>query len=56
MLQDLFTLHEGAQCITHDMLACDCQGDKDITRQQAVAVSRPCQLGQQSNQLAKKVN
>lgn len=49
--KDLFTLHEGSSCITHDMLSCNCTdkngptsnvkapGDVQKDRQ------RPCQLG-----------
>ncbi|XP_033615989.1 DNA repair and recombination protein RAD54B isoform X2 [Fukomys damarensis] len=30
-LKNLFTLHESSHCITHDLLACECTGEKDHT-------------------------
>lgn len=28
-LRNLFTLHEDSNCVTHDLLECDCMGKKD---------------------------
>lgn len=30
-LKDLFTLHENSQCVTHDLLDCECTGGKGHT-------------------------
>ncbi|XP_072023866.1 DNA repair and recombination protein RAD54B-like [Amphiura filiformis] len=56
-LKDLFTLHEGASCVTHDMLGCDCQDGqptKQLDATQSNISSRPCQLGSRGNQQASK--
>ncbi|KAM5280819.1 DNA repair and recombination protein RAD54B [Ctenodactylus gundi] len=55
-LKNLFTLHESSQCVTHDLLDCECTGEKDHTGDslEKFAISRHCQLGphqQQSNSL-----
>ncbi|XP_062044226.1 DNA repair and recombination protein RAD54B isoform X4 [Lepus europaeus] len=46
-LKNLFTLHENSDCVTHDLLDCDCIGEKDRTGDslENFAVCRPCQLG-----------
>ncbi|KAG8441820.1 hypothetical protein GDO86_010846 [Hymenochirus boettgeri] len=46
-LRNLFTLHEGSDCVTHDLLECDCNSTKDhsdIPSQKSFK-SRSCQLG-----------
>lgn len=30
-LKNLFTLHESSHCVTHDLLDCDCAGERDHT-------------------------
>ncbi|XP_077023333.1 DNA repair and recombination protein RAD54B isoform X2 [Tamandua tetradactyla] len=30
-LKNLFTLHENSRCVTHDLLDCECSGEKDHT-------------------------
>ncbi|XP_063113641.1 DNA repair and recombination protein RAD54B isoform X1 [Cavia porcellus] len=55
-LKNLFTLHENSHCVTHDLLDCECTGEKDHTDDslEKFAVSRHCQLGlyqQKSNSL-----
>ncbi|NXP08229.1 RA54B protein, partial [Thinocorus orbignyianus] len=47
-LRDLFTLHEDSSCVTHDLLECDCMGEKDhqSPSSENPSVSRSCQLGQ----------
>lgn len=30
-LKNLFTLHENSHCVTHDLLDCECTGEKDHT-------------------------
>ncbi|XP_045310161.1 DNA repair and recombination protein RAD54B isoform X3 [Leopardus geoffroyi] len=46
-LKNLFTLHESSHCVTHDLLDCECTGDKDHTGDslEKVPISRNCQLG-----------
>ncbi|XP_070248355.1 DNA repair and recombination protein RAD54B isoform X2 [Myotis yumanensis] len=46
-LKNLFTLHEGSHCVTHDLLDCDCAGERDHTGDslEKFPVSRNCQLG-----------
>ncbi|XP_030072552.1 DNA repair and recombination protein RAD54B isoform X3 [Microcaecilia unicolor] len=46
-LKNLFTLHEDSNCITHDLLECDCEGKKvhQVSVQKS-SVYRSCQLGQ----------
>ncbi|EHB16386.1 DNA repair and recombination protein RAD54B, partial [Heterocephalus glaber] len=46
-LKNLFTLHESSHCVTHDLLDCECTGEKDRTDDslEKFAVSRHCQLG-----------
>lgn len=46
-LKNLFTLHENSDCVTHDLLDCDCTGEKDCTDDslENFTVCRPCQLG-----------
>ncbi|EGW06616.1 DNA repair and recombination protein RAD54B [Cricetulus griseus] len=48
-LKDLFTLHENSQCVTHDLLDCECTGGKGHTDDvlDTPATSRQCQLGPQ---------
>ncbi|KPP60515.1 DNA repair and recombination protein RAD54B-like [Scleropages formosus] len=51
-LKDLFTLHEGSECVTHDLLGCCCTGDGSApgaTVQQETPEQRPCQLGRRSD-------
>ncbi|XP_049709971.1 DNA repair and recombination protein RAD54B isoform X1 [Elephas maximus indicus] len=55
-LKNLFTLHESSHCATHDLLDCDCTGEKDHTDGSLgkLSISRNCQLGlhpQKSNSL-----
>ncbi|XP_062936072.1 DNA repair and recombination protein RAD54B isoform X1 [Cynocephalus volans] len=55
-LKNLFTLHESSHCVTHDLLDCECIGEKDITDDslEKFGISRHCQLGlhhQKSNSL-----
>ncbi|XP_021562277.1 LOW QUALITY PROTEIN: DNA repair and recombination protein RAD54B [Carlito syrichta] len=55
-LKNVFTLHENSQCVTHDLLDCECIGEKDHTGDslEKFVVSRHCQLGphhQKSNSL-----
>ncbi|NXL86592.1 RA54B protein, partial [Alectura lathami] len=47
-LRNLFTLHEDSSCVTHDLLECDCTGNKDHQNpsSEKLSVSRCCQLGQ----------
>ncbi|NWR87433.1 RA54B protein, partial [Furnarius figulus] len=47
-LKNLFTLHEDSNCVTHDLLECDCMGktDHQETCSENLSVSRSCQLGQ----------
>ncbi|XP_029447555.1 DNA repair and recombination protein RAD54B [Rhinatrema bivittatum] len=46
-LKNLFTLHEDSNCITHDLLECDCEGQKvPPVSVQNSSVYRSCQLGQ----------
>ncbi|XP_030847505.1 DNA repair and recombination protein RAD54B isoform X1 [Strongylocentrotus purpuratus] len=59
-LRDLFTLHEGSSCITHDMLSCDCtdtngpssnvKAPGDVQK----GPQRPCQLGKLKPTVLKK--
>ncbi|XP_014643547.1 PREDICTED: DNA repair and recombination protein RAD54B isoform X2 [Ceratotherium simum simum] len=46
-LKNLFTLHESSRCVTHDLLDCECTGEKDHTGDslEKFSVSRNCQLG-----------
>uniref|UniRef100_A0A8C2VN22 DNA repair and recombination protein RAD54B n=1 Tax=Chinchilla lanigera TaxID=34839 RepID=A0A8C2VN22_CHILA len=46
-LKNLFTLHENSHCVTHDLLDCECTGEKDHTDDslEKDAISRRCQLG-----------
>ncbi|PIK49390.1 putative DNA repair and recombination protein RAD54B [Apostichopus japonicus] len=52
-LKNLFTLHENASCLTHDMLDCQCagMGETDDRRRDTNPSDplRPCQLGRKSN-------
>ncbi|XP_076780292.1 DNA repair and recombination protein RAD54B isoform X4 [Arvicanthis niloticus] len=53
-LKNLFTLHENSQCVTHDLLDCECTGGEDHTDDalEGPVTSRQCQLGpQKSNSL-----
>ncbi|XP_006161378.1 DNA repair and recombination protein RAD54B-like [Tupaia chinensis] len=55
-LKNLFTLHEHSHCVTHDLLECECIGEKDHIGDslEKKAISRQCQLGphqQKSNSL-----
>ncbi|XP_053414611.1 DNA repair and recombination protein RAD54B [Nycticebus coucang] len=45
-LKNLFTLHESSCCVTHDLLDCECTGEKDHTGDiwEKFTVSRHCQL------------
>nr|XP_047931239.1 DNA repair and recombination protein RAD54B isoform X3 [Anser cygnoides] len=47
-LKNLFTLHEDSSCVTHDLLECDCMGNKDHQNpsSEKPSASRSCQLGQ----------
>ncbi|XP_046766268.1 DNA repair and recombination protein RAD54B isoform X1 [Gallus gallus] len=47
-LRNLFTLHENSSCVTHDLLECDCMGNKDHQNPSSKkpSVSRCCQLRQ----------
>ncbi|NXH35362.1 RA54B protein, partial [Myiagra hebetior] len=47
-LKNLFTLHEDSNCVTHDLLECDCMGkiDHQNTASEKPPISRSCQLGQ----------
>ncbi|XP_053324356.1 DNA repair and recombination protein RAD54B [Spea bombifrons] len=46
-LRNLFTLHEGTDCLTHDLLGCDCtnQNVRSDVQSEAVPAPRSCQLG-----------
>uniref|UniRef100_A0A8C9A4N6 DNA repair and recombination protein RAD54B n=1 Tax=Prolemur simus TaxID=1328070 RepID=A0A8C9A4N6_PROSS len=46
-LKNLFTLHESSCCVTHDLLDCECTGEKDHTGDscEKFTLSRHCQLG-----------
>ncbi|XP_037659265.1 DNA repair and recombination protein RAD54B isoform X2 [Choloepus didactylus] len=46
-LKDLFTLHENSHCVTHDLLDCECSGEKDRTGDslETFSIFRNCQLG-----------
>uniref|UniRef100_A0A8C7A3Z9 RAD54 homolog B n=1 Tax=Neovison vison TaxID=452646 RepID=A0A8C7A3Z9_NEOVI len=46
-LKNLFTLHESSHCVTHDLLDCECTGDKEGTGDslEKFPISRNCQLG-----------
>nr|XP_033789597.1 DNA repair and recombination protein RAD54B isoform X2 [Geotrypetes seraphini] len=46
-LKNLFMLHEDSNCITHDLLECDCEGKKvhQVSVQKS-SIYRSCQLGQ----------
>ncbi|XP_006859316.1 PREDICTED: DNA repair and recombination protein RAD54B [Chrysochloris asiatica] len=46
-LKNLFTLHESAHCVTHDLLDCDCARGKDRAddSMEKDLISRDCQLG-----------
>uniref|UniRef100_A0A8C8RUC6 RAD54 homolog B n=1 Tax=Pelusios castaneus TaxID=367368 RepID=A0A8C8RUC6_9SAUR len=47
-LRNLFILHEDSICVTHDLLDCNCMGNKDHqkTSSEKLSVYRGCQLGQ----------
>ncbi|KAM4706176.1 DNA repair and recombination protein RAD54B [Rhinophrynus dorsalis] len=51
-LRNLFTLHEDSDCVTHDLLECDCGGIKQHSGDpiQKSVVYRSCQLGSQRDQ------
>ncbi|KAM4688311.1 DNA repair and recombination protein RAD54B isoform 2-T2 [Discoglossus pictus] len=57
-LKDLFTLHEDSDCVTHDLLECDCAGFKsppgDPT--QKPNSYRSCQLGSRQEQPDKNIS
>ncbi|XP_063155563.1 DNA repair and recombination protein RAD54B [Candoia aspera] len=42
-LRNLFTLHEDSNCVTHDLLECNCMGKKD---NQGCPVEKDCQSSQ----------
>ncbi|XP_074125442.1 DNA repair and recombination protein RAD54B isoform X1 [Sminthopsis crassicaudata] len=46
-LKNLFTLHEDSDCVTHDLLDCECMGRKDHQAKslEDVPTYRKCQLG-----------
>ncbi|KAM9096629.1 DNA repair and recombination protein RAD54B isoform X2 [Sarcophilus harrisii] len=46
-LKNLFTLHEDSDCVTHDLLDCECMGRKDHQAKplEEVHTYRKCQLG-----------
>ncbi|XP_040849323.1 DNA repair and recombination protein RAD54B [Ochotona curzoniae] len=46
-LKNLFTFHETSACVTHDLLDCDCTGERDHTGDslQTCKARQPCQLG-----------
>ncbi|XP_078728766.1 DNA repair and recombination protein RAD54B [Lampetra fluviatilis] len=50
-LRNLFTLHEGTCCFTHDLLGCPCQEDGGILSgaNKDSLVERTCQLGRARN-------
>lgn len=59
-LKDLFTLHENTLCLTHDLLECtcmtaeddsdwECQSEPATNQQSSRNVTRPCQLGLDTN-------
>ncbi|PIK38731.1 putative DNA repair and recombination protein RAD54B [Apostichopus japonicus] len=52
-LKNLFTLHENASCLTHDMLDCQCAGMGETEDRRPDTNSsdplRPCQLGRRSD-------
>lgn len=66
-LRDLFTLHENTLCLTHDLLQCkcvtsevksdeDCQSEPAANHQSSRQVTRPCQLGCDSNSSQKNLS
>ncbi|KAM6215655.1 DNA repair and recombination protein RAD54B [Rhynchocyon petersi] len=55
-LKNLFTLHESSHCVTHDLLDCECTGERGHTDDslEKFPIPRNCQLGahhQKSNSL-----
>ncbi|XP_078362706.1 DNA repair and recombination protein RAD54B-like isoform X2 [Oculina patagonica] len=66
-LKDLFTLRENTLCLTHDLLQCtcvtaevesdeDCQTEPAANQQSGRPVTRPCQLGCDSNSNQKNLS
>jgi len=66
-LKDLFTLHETTLCLTHDLLQCkcvtaevesdeECQSEPVANHQSSLHVTRPCQLGCDSNSSQKNLS
>jgi len=66
-LKDLFTLHETTLCLTHDLLQCkcvtaevesdeECQSEPVANHQSSLHVTRPCQLGYNSNSSQKNLS
>ncbi|CAM4498960.1 unnamed protein product [Lepidochelys olivacea] len=47
-LKNLFILHEGSSCVTHDLLECNCMGKKEHQNpsSEKLSVYKGCQLGQ----------
>ncbi|KAG7470061.1 hypothetical protein MATL_G00135250 [Megalops atlanticus] len=51
-LRNLFTLHEGSDCVTHQLLGCSCHGDGTTpgkVEEERPTEQRPCQLGRRSD-------
>ena len=50
-LKNLFTLHESSHCVTHDLLDCECTGEKGHTEDasEGPVASRQCQFGPQKS-------
>ncbi|NXG74575.1 RA54B protein, partial [Baryphthengus martii] len=46
-LRNLFALHEDSNCVTHDLLECDCMGKSEFQNpsSEKASISRSCQLG-----------
>ncbi|XP_028624664.1 DNA repair and recombination protein RAD54B [Grammomys surdaster] len=57
-LKNLFTLHENSQCVTHDLLDCECTEGEDHTDDalEGPAASRQCQLGPQKSNSARPLS
>ncbi|XP_075438826.1 DNA repair and recombination protein RAD54B isoform X2 [Ascaphus truei] len=57
-LRNLFALHEDSDCVTHDLLECDCAGERSHSGDpvQKLLTYRSCQLGSHRDQQEKNVS